>query len=117
MSVYDDRGNVVQTTDALGGVTTRTYDALDNKLTETDLAGLVTRFVFDGLYRMARKVLPEVSASGDPYTERYDYDRVGNRLAVTDANGHATRFAYDGLNRVVRTENALGHVVTVTFVR
>jgi len=91
------------------------YDLAGNKTSETDVAGLVTRFAFDGLYRVGEKVLPEESAPGHPYSEVYTYDRVGNRLTVADANGHVSHFAYDGLNRLVRTENALGHVVTATY--
>src|SRR6185436_8042482 len=99
----------------VGQVAAFTYDLVGNKDSETNVAGLVTRFGFDGLYRVVRKTLPEASSPGTPYFELYAYDRVGNRTSVTDANGHATLVAYDDLNRVVRTENALGHVVTVTF--
>ena len=44
---YDDRGNVVRTTDALGGVTRYEYDALDNQTAKIDALGNTNRFTYD----------------------------------------------------------------------
>jgi RHS repeat-associated protein len=99
----------------LGPVGAFGYDLVGNKTSETNLAGLTTRFVMDGLYRVKEKVLPEGPAPGESYRERFGYDKVGNRTSFTDANGHATSFEYDGLNRLIRTTNALDEVTTVTY--
>ena len=96
----------------VGVIATYGYDPVGNKTSETNVAGLVTDYVYDGLYRVTEKRLPE----GNPrFVERFAYDKVGNRTSVKDANGNGTKYAYDGLDRVIRTENALGHVATATF--
>ena len=86
-----------------------------------NLAGLITRFEFDGLYRVKAKVLPEVMPAGfgppGPLPSGTRYDKVGNRTSFTDANGHETSWAYDGLNRVTRTTNALGQITTIDLRR
>ena len=71
------------------------YDKVGNKRFEWDIHGGMTEFVYDGLYRVVRKVLPKT-----PYVEEFSYDLVGNKLSETDANGHVTTYEYDSLNRV-----------------
>jgi YD repeat-containing protein len=39
---YDDRGNVTETLDALGNITSFTFDADDNQLTQTNPLGQTT---------------------------------------------------------------------------
>ena len=93
-----------------GTITTYDRDLLGNVETETDFAGRTTRYEVDGLYRVARKHLPEA-----PYFEEYTYDLAGNKKVVKDANGHTTSWDYDGLSRVIETRNALGHAVKATY--
>ena len=81
-----------------GVVSRATYDAVGNKATETDLAGLVTSFEHDLLYRVKRKTLPESGPAG-AYFEEYEYDLAGNLTLRRDANGHERTFGYDGHNR------------------
>ena len=73
-----------------------TYDADSRKLSQTDQAGKVTQYGYDGQGHLTGVTL--VSASGNQ-TEIYTYDNLGNMLSQTDANGHATRFTYDNMNR------------------
>ena len=95
------------------------YDLVGNKTSETSLAGLVTRFELDGLYRVKARVLPEVMPDGfgppGPLTERHAYDEVGNRTRLTDPNGRESSWAYDGLNRVTRATNTLGQEITAVY--
>jgi YD repeat-containing protein len=71
---YDDKGNVVRTTDANGGVTERSYDVRGNTLSEKD-----------PLNR----------------TRTYTYDAQDNRTSETDPLGNTTSCTYNSRNLVL----------------
>ena len=78
---YDNKGNVLTRSDALGNTTTLTYDALNRILTQTDAqSGVVT----------------------------LTYDALGNLLSLNDQRGHTTSFAYDNMNRLTQRTDPLG---------
>ena len=79
-----------------------TYDADSRKLSQTDKAGKLTQYGYDGQGHLTGVTL--VSSSGNQ-TEAYTYDNLGNMLSQTDANGHKTTFTYDNMNR--RTSRTL----------
>ena len=54
------------------------YDKVGNKRFEWDIHGHRTEFVYDDLYRVVRKVLPE-----EPYEEEFAYD-LGRKQAQRD---------------------------------
>ncbi|MCI0530231.1 MAG: FG-GAP-like repeat-containing protein, partial [Nitrospira sp.] len=70
---YGILGNLLSITDALGNVTTMTYDSLGQKI-----------FMHD----------PDMG------NWTYEYDAVGNLTKQTDAKGQNIYFSYDPLNRV-----------------
>ena len=119
---YDDAGNVRTTTDAVGKVTTKTYDRLNHVLTVTlpdpdgagseaapvttfnyDLFGNVdwekngrneiTDYEYDRLNRKVKMTDPRQEITS------YSYDLAGNLRSVTDAEGNTTNYRYDYLNR------------------
>jgi YD repeat-containing protein len=69
-------------TNAVGKTTAFTYDAFDNKLTETDPLGNTTRFTYNNLRRL---------------------------ITITDPRGAVTNNAYDNAGRVLSTSDALGN--------
>lgn len=97
-----------------GQIAAYTHDLVGNQRSVTDLYFQTTEYVYDDLYRVKTKILPEEGSSGR-YQESYTYDRVGNRLSLTDANGNTTEWAYDGVDRLILTRNALGQEQTVAF--
>ncbi len=143
-TVYDGKGNPTLETDRRGVQKRKTYDALDrlrfvevvqspngegplgqvaaytydlagNRRSETDVNGLVTELRQDGLYRLAKKILPVVKPSGGVnYEESYTNDRVGNRTRLVDANGKVSETEYDGLNRVTKVTRDVGGLSLVT---
>jgi YD repeat-containing protein len=75
----------------VAGITARSTEG--QRIGETDQAGKVTTFSYDGSGRLVKvtDTLNQVTS--------YAYDQVGNRISVTDAAGRTTSFAYDKLGR------------------
>jgi len=117
---YDGDGNVARTTDAVGAVTTSSYDPLGRQVATTnpvsgtmlmtytateavatqDMAGNVTRQSYDGAGRLVQ------ASDALTGTTQYGYDAVGNTVAVTagDSSGVVTQVDtrnYDAQNRVI----------------
>jgi YD repeat-containing protein len=63
---YDGVGNVIGIKDALGRITSSTYDKLNRQTSVTKAAG-----------------------TPDETTNHYQYDRVGNRLEETNGRGYS----------------------------
>ena len=89
-ATYDRWGNVLTSTDALGGVTTYTYNERNQLVTQ---AGPTVTVV--GANGAATTATP---------TKTIGYDDSGNAVIVTDENGNVTRTRY----------NATGQIVAVT---
>lgn len=131
LSSEDANGNAVAYTyDAAGRVLTRTvdpsglklvtryaYDAMGEKISETDPRGIVTETAWD---RAGRMLSVTVDPSGVNLKTMYAYDLAGNLLTVTEGAGSATarttQYHYDTLGR--RTQQVLdpsGLAITTTF--
>lgn len=99
---YDLHGNVILEKNALGHVTTRTYDDNDNLVTEQGPnLDFYTRYVYDFSDRLTRK--EKIHTNGIVFTEEFEYDYVGNQISSTDRFGRKTIYEYDSLNRLVKT--------------
>jgi RHS repeat-associated protein len=87
--VYDDRNNVIVTTDATGATTHVTYHPHHNEPTSiADALGNTTTF---------------------------EHDSLGNLVAVTDANGAVTRFGLNKNGLVTAITDAHGRVKTLEY--
>ncbi len=129
-SFYDTRGSKTAEVDALGFLTTMSYDAAGNLTDDVEFAQAITswstagysapaaspedretRYAYDQDNRKVSdtKVNVEFSTAADgtsirgDITTTYGYDAVGNRTRTTDAQGNSTYVYYD----------ALGHIVAV----
>lgn len=123
---YDAQGQVLQSTDARGAVTTYSYDSRKRLLSVT-YAGQTTSYVYDdaGLlslvtfpdatalrlkYDAAHRLVEITDGAGNRVT--YVLDNAGNRLSeqVTDSDGHlAARITrvFDALSRLQDISTAL----------
>ncbi len=111
---YNDRGNVVRTelaTDS-GPIVKQTFyeDALNpDKETKTiDPRGFVTSKSFDA----RGNTLTENTADG---TTRYTYSDANKVLSVTDTLGRVTAYDYTTAGNLVRVVNALGDSSSFTY--
>jgi len=116
--------NLLQVTDAEGGVTDLAYDELNNLTSVTDALGYLTTYEYSGtLLTSSTDALdgtttyaytPEgyLESVTDPRgsTTSYTYDSYGQRTSMTDALGHTTTYAYDDLGRLIETTDPLGHI-------
>ena len=115
--VYDDNGRLTETIypdDTPGDNTDNLrmlagYDAIGRKTSETDLAGLVTRFEYDGVGNLTAVV--------DALDQRttYGYDEQSNKIRQTDAAGRTTRWGYDSAGRVTSRTLPLGQRETFSY--
>ena len=135
-TVYDGRGRIAATIDALGQTTDYGYDNLGRRITETAPAPAVggTRPVTRSAYDAVGNRTSVADPLGNVTTYAYDaldrrttvtdargsatvtgYDAVGNTTSLTDASGNVTRYAFDRLNRLVRETDPLGATMTYAY--
>src|SRR5437016_3163733 len=84
---------VTQIQDALGGLTSFTYDPNGNLLTVTDAKTQTTTYTYDDMDRLLTR------KDGLNRAESYEYDKAGNLSKVTDRKNQVATFAHDSLNR------------------
>ena len=126
---YDTLGNLISTTDPMGGVTTQAYDKLARVTQQTLPAAVagqtrpIVKFGYDGQDQITSVTDPrnlvtgytvgglgnrDAQASPDTGTSSMTYDASGNMLTSTDARGMTTTYSYDALNRIVSIAYASG---------
>jgi len=130
---YDGKGHVLTATNEFFRVSTFTYNASGDRITETadgrtttygydplgrvvsstDALGHTTSYTYDALDRVLTVTLPRPSsASALNFVTAYSYDNLDTGIVyvnVTDANGRVTKTGYDALGHVVRTVDAIGN--------
>ena len=101
-TAYDEKGRVIEQTNALGQVERFAYDDCGNRISSQSLSGrTTTQVTYDNLNRPV-----EESVSGDDgiaLASRFIYDGRHNLIAETDSRGNVTQYGYDSLNRRVQT--------------
>ncbi|WP_419688228.1 Ig-like domain repeat protein [Burkholderia theae] len=113
---YDDDGELIQTTDAMGGVTSTHYDTFGDAVqtTETISAGrsVISTASYD---RRGLQTGTVADTGGVAAATSVQYDAFGRVIASTDANGNVTHTSYDALGRVIATTDAAGSTRSSTY--
>ncbi|MBK7146977.1 MAG: RHS repeat-associated core domain-containing protein [Xanthomonadales bacterium] len=102
---YDAVGRLSEVVEssALGDQTTRyQYDALGQKIAQTDAQGRTTRWAYDAGGRVVMRTLPDGSH------EDFLWDAIGNLVAYTDFDGASVVHRYDVMDRKTQTRWADG---------
>jgi RHS repeat-associated protein len=96
-STYDQDGNLLSSTDALGNTTSYSYNSFDQLLSVTDPMGITTSYTYDADGNLLTKTL--TGAGGSPVeTTTYTYGdsaHPGDVTQMMDPDGHVTSFTYD----------------------
>ena len=109
---YDSRYRQIQTTDANGGVTQITLDAVGDRTKLVDPANNTTTWVFDALNRP----ISETNALGTTTTS---YDASSDVTSIIDADGRVRDFTFDNLHRQTMEQwmngNSVVRTITTTY--
>ncbi|MGE3106326.1 MAG: hypothetical protein AB7F83_03900, partial [Lysobacterales bacterium] len=106
--VPDNAGNPVTTTDPLGRVTTRTFDAFE-RVTLIEEPGRTTELTYDA---NGNKLTETVSGVDSPArTRRFVYDAANRNTAFTDGAGQVSHSAYFPNGEVRTRTDARGGTV------
>ena len=106
---YNQFGEVLTATDAMGGLTTNIYDAAGNLLSVTDALNNTTTLTYD--------VRGELVTMTNPLgrVTTVAYDSSGNISQTTDALSNLTRFTYDARGRVSTATDALNNITSYVY--
>ncbi len=86
--------------DARVAITRYAYDQMGNQVGQTDALGRATTYWTDTLGRRTKRILPKDAAESAFLSETLHYDEWGNLWTRTDFAGKTTTFDYDALNRL-----------------
>ncbi len=100
-----------------GTTETTSYDAANNKISETDRAGRTTKYVYDAANRLTEIVYPDDTPLDDNDNPRThsQYDGTGRLIRRIDARGNATQYQYDAAGRNTHVTDALGHTTEYQY--
>jgi RHS repeat-associated protein len=116
---YDPVGNVLSTKDPLGNITTNTYDAANDLLSQTAPVDSTHNATTSYTYNSLGEVLTVSDALENVTTNGYNAN--GNLTSVTTPapNGNTaasvTQFAYNTLGELTTITDPLNHVTTITY--
>ena len=106
---YNQIGEVLTATDAMGGLTTNIYDAAGNLLSVTDALNNTTTLTYDARGELLNMTNPLGKVT------RLAYDTSGNISQTTDALSNVTRFTYDARGRVTTATDALNNITSYVY--
>lgn len=110
----DEQGRPLRVTDAVGTITTRSYnpngtvesETVSNARPDGSRDSFKTTYAYDGENRLIRQ--SDVSDPAHPLTASFTYDVRGNRVSSTDPDGNVTRSEFDLRGRLVKTTEPEG---------
>ena len=107
-NTYNNQGGIVTVSNALGRLSSVTYDVLDRISSQADANGVVTSYAYDDLGRTHTRLVSGTATETFNYNARgltnyidplgtntwYVYDALRRKIAETNGNSEVTQFAY-----------------------
>ncbi len=107
------RGQIKQTTNALGQVTQYTRYNPHGQIEQiVDPNGLTTTLSYDARQRLTTRSSSDGSST---QTTQYQYDGVGQLTQITQADGSTLTYSYDAAHRLTRITDSLGNHIDYTL--
>jgi YD repeat-containing protein len=104
---------VASMTDALGRVTSFSYDLTNNATTVTDPLGNSNTYTYDASNRLISVTGPV--ANGLAQHIDYAYDAAGDLTSAIDAQGNRTTYTYDSNGNLLSVTDGLGNRTENTY--
>ncbi len=101
---YDNSGNLVTSTDALGRITFNEYDDAGNLKKITTADGLITTYTYNSANELLTRTAPDGGVTTNSYTVR------GELASITAPDLGKTTYFYDGAGRVTSMVEPRGNV-------
>ncbi|EDM28096.1 hypothetical protein LNTAR_12106 [Lentisphaera araneosa HTCC2155] len=105
----DGAGRVQESVDALGNISTASYDANSNRISYRDASGVGQDCIFDARNRDVSCV----DTAGSTTTKVFDANN--NLVSVTDAKGQTSTYVYDLRNRKISQTDRIGGTTTFAY--
>ena len=102
---YDNNGNLISSTDALGRATSYQYDAVNRLTSSTTPDGAVTFMAYDTQGNLASVTDPR------PLQTRYTYNGFGQVTSIVSPDTGTTTFSYDSAGRLSSEIKADGKTI------
>ncbi|HWW08336.1 hypothetical protein, partial [Collimonas sp.] len=113
---YNVNGSLATSTDALGNVTTRSYDAFGDLISSSKVIDATHVLTQTGSYdRRGLSVGTVTDPLGVNATTSTQYDAFGRVMRTVDANGNVRSQSYDRLGRVVQSFDPLNAQRATTY--
>ncbi|MES2538648.1 MAG: DUF6531 domain-containing protein, partial [Pseudomonadota bacterium] len=109
---YDERGNIVTSTDALGHTTFYEYDASNNLTLQRDAAGNTVRRTYGARNELLTQTV--YPAADQPQTMCYAYDSRQHLRFAVSAEGRVTEYRYNALGQQVSVIAYAGNMFDVS---
>ena len=99
---YNAAGDITESIDNAGNVTTYEYDDNGSQTASVDAKGRRITYAYDDMGNMVKTTYP------DGTFETFTYDANGNNVTATDRNGLTVTMTYDKLDRMTEKKYADG---------
>jgi RHS repeat-associated protein len=104
---------ILSSTDALGRITSLTYDGIGDVTSVTQLAGTSAQAVTQATYGAFRQIASITDPLG--HVTQVGFDTLNTPVSVTDPLGHVTSFSYDERPLVATITDPLGNTTSLAY--
>jgi len=104
--LFDASGNLIKSTDALGGSTEYSYNSVGQLIARKDLLGVETSYAYDVEGRLVKTIFADATPldnTDNPFVAT-KYDAIGRPVESIDELGRIAKFVYDALGNLIEEQ-------------